>query len=82
MFITNSQKQKKIQKKYTWLIEYEYGNTTGKDIYYQANPKKDYGLFGSGENVMVGYFALVSIKNTKALSLSTFDDVNISGDKT
>ncbi len=77
-----SSKTKEDTKKDTWLIEYEYINTTGKDIYYKANIVKDDGIFGTGEYLIIGYFALVSIKNAKAMSLSTSDDIDISGDKT
>ncbi len=70
-----SSKTKEDTKKDTWLIEYEYINTTGKDIYYKANIIKDGGLFGTGEYLIIGYFALVSIKNAKAMSLTTSDHV-------
>ncbi len=69
-------------KKNTWLIEFEYVNGTGKDLFYKAARKQDDNIFSSSDTKLVGYFALVSIKNAKALSLTTSADTEVSGDKT
>lgn len=75
-------KTKEEAKKDTWLIEFEYVNSTGRDIFYKGTSKKDDGVWGTGKDIMISYFALVSIKNAKALSLATTGDTDISGDKT
>ena len=71
-------KTKEDTKKDTWSIDFEYINTTGKDIFYKSVLSEATIFENAG---YISYFGVVTIKNAKMLSLSTSDPTDVSGDK-
>lgn len=84
-------KTKESDKKDTWLIEFEYFNITGKDIFYKTSLQENKKSFGDilmnsidkeDSKTQVSNFASILIENTKALDFVSDTESNITGDKT
>lgn len=76
-------KTKEGDKKDSWLIEFEYGNESGKDLFYKSSLQEAGTMdqiMGNNSKVENADFAFISIENTKALSFSS-GSINLFGDR-
>ena len=81
-------KTKETDKKDTWLVEFEYFNNTGADLFYKTvkeTQKSDLLstiLQEERKEQQVSNFAKVFIENIKALDFTSTSSSDVSGDKT
>lgn len=77
-------KTKESSKKDTWVIEFEYINNSGTDIFYKSRfvDPKALLFMGDTKKVEVANFAVLSLENTKAISFISDKEMNLNGDKT
>lgn len=77
-------KTKEAAKKDTWIVEFEYKNTSGHDIFYKTTIEQPNSLDKAlgGKEVTIDHFAVVFIENTKGMSFISDDKALLTGDKT
>lgn len=78
-------KTKEGDKKDTWVIEFEFNNNSGKDIYYKSTIEESDNvskLLGDDKTKEIYHFAQISLENAKKLSFVSDSNMKLSGDKT
>lgn len=68
-------KTNETMKKDTWIIEFEFINSSENDIFYKS-------VAGSRKDTPISHFALVTLENAKTISFISDSDIGLRGDKT